>query len=352
MNMKRIHSLLVLALSSWALVSLSRPLAEAGESAKGPPVNRQFSADAMLVDGTPVSITIVALSSDEGLANAATARATMRAMSIDRELFAAGGVAALINGLPPRQPMELSPDVFAMIKRATALSALTDGWFDVAAPSPKHTFTKRDWRRIDLDESSRTVMFKSEGMVLDLSRISKGYIADIIMDECIKAGFTNAMAQVGSMQRNIGRDIHTPWGIVVEFGSDKAAEHARRVYRYAISDVAAATVTPEGLGRGLIDPRNKKHVPEGVMRNATIVASDATTAVAFALATYVIGPRYGMKFIGAHPEVRGIIVDGEGNLNSSPGIVKSLNGEPQPAVTTDGGPDDLRQKRREEASDL
>ncbi len=313
----------------------------------------QYSSQAPLTQGMPISATVVATGSESGGAQQAISSALSRATAFDRELFGENGIESQLSSLQPGHRLTLPPDVFAFFRKAVDLATLTGGWFDIAGPSGKGLFTQRDWRRIQLDDKESTIGFKSAGMSLDLKRAALGYEVDLALDQLIKEGFVNAMVTAGPVSRNIGRDIFTPWQIEIGFGSNpEEAANAYRANRYRISNVAAATVTPQGLGSGLIDPRSKKPVANAAMRSITIIAADATTATAYALAAYTVGPKFGLQFVEAHPETRGIMVDGSGNLLASRGftIVSAPQDEQtaEQAAAATGGSNDLRQKQNEE----
>ena len=335
---------------------------------------RQFEARSPLADGTQISITVVAYQSEEGRANAAMSQAMGRAQSFYRELFGEGGVEAALGNLKAGESLALPPDSYSMISKAVDIAAVTGGWFDIAGPSPAGYFTQRDWRRIHLDPEARTVTMKSDGMKLDLRRISLGYAADIAMEAVAQAGFANAKVDVGPVSRIAGRDIFTPWSIQVNFGnagSSAESAHAHRALSYNVTNIASATVTGKGLGEGLIDPKNRKPVPANKMLSITVLAADATTATAYALASWTLGPRIGMRFVEAHPEVRGILVDNTGKLAASVGLAAAtpsaapspeasgtevIASEPAPPENapraSDGGTNDLKQKALEEEREL
>lgn len=316
--------------------------------------SRQFSAQGILTDGTPMSITVVGYGSDEASANSTIASAINRARWLDYHLFSPDGLESKINSLPIGVSLKLPPDVFALIEKAVELSAQSDNWFDVAAPAPRHWFFNRDWRRIVLDKERQTISFKSGDMKLDLRRISKGYLADMTLDELLRAGFSNVMVEVGPVHRNRGHDIFTPWNVQIGFGDSKGGGFAHRVYNYNLTNVATATVTPTGLGRGLIDGRNKRPVDDFPIQSVTIFANDAATATAHALAVYAIGPKRGMQYVDKHPEIKGIMVDNSGQIFTSADLntssLKAINRWPT-SGGVDGGSNDLRQKRQEEAAD-
>jgi thiamine biosynthesis lipoprotein ApbE len=361
--MKRLtHAVVALA----ALLALALPLSAATSAPKeakaakvasapaleSPSIKRQYTAASQLAIGVPVQVTIVATSSEGAQAQAAASAAIARAVTFDQAFFAEGGIAQQLSTLPPGQPLTLPPDGFEFLSRAVKLATLTGGWFDIAGPSAKSFFTKRDWRRIALDEKAHTVTLKSSGMALDLSRAAIGFVADLVMEDVTKQGFADAMVEVGSVHRNSGKDIFTPWNITIGFGDGDASENAHRAYRYDITNVAAATVTADGLGANLLDPRNKKPVDGSAIRSITVLAADAMTAEAFALAAYTIGPKFGLQFIEAHPETRGILVDRSGRVLASRGLTivaaSQEQSDAQRAAAALGGSNDLRQKQNEE----
>jgi len=353
---KTVHAaLLVLAIIAIPVIASTattkEPAAKAEPSSGG---SRQFSAEAGLPGGETLSATIVASPSEEGGAKAALSAAISAAQAFYNEFFGANGVASQLEGANKGNSIELSPAGFEFMKRAVTLSKQTDGFFDIAGPSPKHLFIKSDSRRIDLNNEKRTISLKSGDIKLDLGRIALGYACDLMMDTIAGQGFGNASVTAGPITRNIGRDIYTPWDIVIGFG-ENTSTGTHRAYRYGVSNVAAATVTPDGLGQGLIDPLNKKEVNwNNVMRSVTVMASNATNATAFALAAYTVGPDYAMKYITGHTSIKGIVVDGQGNLTTSKNLV--INGVPYEKSMTeqtasDGGPNDQRQKEREEKAE-
>lgn len=315
---------------------------------------RQFSAESPLSDGTKIEITIIAPSLEEENARLAMSKALSRAVNLDRDLFSPDGIDSQISNLKTGETLILPPDAFDMISKAVELSALANGWYDVSAPSGKGRFTQKDWRRIVLDKNAHTLAFKSDGMRLDLRRIESGFIADIIMDELSRVGFSNAKVATGPVERIAGRDIFTPWSVQINFGG--SSEYAHRAYNYNLTDVGTATVTQDGLGAGLIDAHSRKPLASVTPKSVTVLANDASTAVAYALAAYTLGPKVGLAFVEAHPETQGIIVDNLGALFASKGfkttaITANAPSSGETSVTTDGGSNDMRQKQREEDAD-
>ncbi len=346
--MKR--SLLLVAALLVPAVASSSMTTSAADTTTTERTRRQFSAESRLPDGTPMTITVVDAAAAEGTAQAAIAAALARTGRLAGEL---GGLQTRLNALGKSEPLALSPDAFAMLERAVTLAAQTRGWFDITAPSQKAWFIARDWRRIELDPEARTITLKSDGMRFDLMRFGKGYLVDLAMAELIRHGIANARVAVGPIERNVGQDIFTPWSVRINVGDSGEAKFAHRALSYALTNVATAHVTPTGLGEGLIDARNHKPVANDGMRSVTTIATDAATATANGIAVYTLGTKNGIKYMLAHPEVKGIVVDDDGQLFASAGLGNAnITRSPAaaPRVTYDGGSNDLRQRQREETT--
>jgi len=308
----------------------------------------QFSASDNTGLGA-IAATVVSSPGDKGRAEAALSRAVTRARAFAMEI---PSLEERLNSLPVNERIELTPETFDFLKKAKQLAALTHGWYDATAPSPKGAFLKKDWRRMKLDPATRTFWLKSDGMKFDLARLATGYAADIMMSELTDSGFANAMVEIGSVQSNKGRNIFTPWNVTIGFGEGPTDTGTYRAYRYNVGDVAAATITPDGMGRDLIDAHSKNLVKPDGIRSVTVFAHDATTATAFAISAYTLGPKHGLRYIEAHPEMMCVIVDGGGQLFAS----KNMNITTVPERSSvrqgsKGGPDDIKQKQREESLD-
>src|ERR1019366_4394182 len=97
-------------------------------------------------------------------------------------------------------PVEVSADLFEVLKRSEEFAKVTDGAFDISISPvvrlwrkarrtgelPKAEAIKKalqlvDYRKIKLDAKTRTVQLLLIGMLLDLGGIAKGYAADVCL---------------------------------------------------------------------------------------------------------------------------------------------------------------------------
>src|SRR5262245_8222824 len=105
--------------------------------------------------------------------------------------------------------VEVSDDLFFVLKRAGEVSKQSDGAFDVTVgpvvrlwrlarktrrlPDAEKLKAARalvGWKMVELDEKQQTVKLKKAGMQLDLGGIAKGYAADEVLKVLKKFGIT------------------------------------------------------------------------------------------------------------------------------------------------------------------
>ncbi|CZR01110.1 FAD:protein FMN transferase [Trichococcus collinsii] len=112
--------------------------------------------------------------------------------------------------------VELSEDVYPLVKSAWAYSEASDGDFDLSigpitelwhigfddARKPEQSeidaaLTLVDYERVVLDDKEQTVQLADAGMRLDLGAIAKGYITDEVKELLVEEGVTTAIIDLG-----------------------------------------------------------------------------------------------------------------------------------------------------------
>lgn len=217
-----------------------------------------------------------------------------------------GGVEARLNSVKQGTPVETDGDVFALLARAKELTKLTGGWFGITAQS-------KNRHGLSLNPATHTVTVSGSDLSVDLKDITLGFLADVAIDTIRGAGFPDARVDVASIGRTIGHDIYTPWNVKIGFGGE-GLNLAHRALSYNLSNTAFAAVTPDGMGR------TRDQDPKNALRSVTVFAGDASSAVAYAIATFAQGAKAGFRFIEMHPEIRGVIVDANGVISTSTGL--------------------------------
>jgi thiamine biosynthesis lipoprotein ApbE len=124
---------------------------------------------------------------------------------------------AQVNARAAREPVRVSPRVFALLQQAERLSQQSGGAFDIAIgalvrcwgfrdgngtlPDPGDLARAREqsgMRLVQLNPADSTVRFEREGVRLDLGAIGKGYGVDRAVEILREAGVTSALVHGGT----------------------------------------------------------------------------------------------------------------------------------------------------------
>ena len=117
-----------------------------------------------------------------------------------------------INRDAGQQPVRLSDEMYALIERAIAFSALSHGAFDITYASAGQLYDYRHavqpsadalaracqaigWRGLRLDPQARTLAFAHPGMRIDLGGFAKGHAVDNATALLRRHGITHALGQ-------------------------------------------------------------------------------------------------------------------------------------------------------------
>ena len=312
---------------------------------------RQVESTAQLAGGSIAFITIIDSQENVARAGAAsdTAIATMQQLAVEIR-----GIVPRLESAPVGEPIHLSPTAFDFFRTALDLSAMTNGWYDVTAPSARSWFTKRDWRRVELDASTQTITLKSDGMKFGVDLLLAGAQVDRAMDVLASHGITNARVTVGPVTRSVGNDLFTPWRFQLGLPYEGNTQYAQRALTYDLTTAGAVAVMTAKEVEIIIDPKFKKALTPKFSTMA-VLANNATTAIAFAVTVAPFAPPIALDIIKTHPEVKGIIIDPSRKIFASTELSEITRPspiiEPPNLSRGDRGPNDLQQKRREEESD-
>jgi thiamine biosynthesis lipoprotein len=161
-------------------------------------------------------------------------------------LFRPTSEIAHLNSLAARQPVRVTPELFALLQRAEKISKETNGAFDITiaplvrcwgfmggtgqVPKPQHVAEARacvGMHLVELNPDEFTVRFRREGVMLDLGAIGKGYAVERAADLLREAGLESGL-------------VHGGTSTIYALGRPPEAEH----WKIAIADPR------EGIGAG------------------------------------------------------------------------------------------------------
>ncbi len=253
-----------------------------------------------------------------------------------------------INREAARRAVPLSDELYALVERALAFSRCSGGAFDIsyAAVGQLYDYRRRvrpgaaeleraralvGWQHLHLDPRARTLRFGREGMRIDLGGFAKGHAVDRAAALLKRRGIASAMVSAGGDSRVIGSrrgggQAARPWSVAIR-DPRRAGEV---VAVLPLEDVSVSTsgdyerYFDDGGERvhHLIDPatgRSPQHV-----HSVTILADDGLTSEALSKTVFVLGVPRGLALVDSLPGVDAVVVDAQGVLHASGGLLHGL----------------------------
>lgn len=236
----------------------------------------------------------------------------------------------------------VSRELFELVKRAKAISKLTDGAFDITYASVDKLW-KFDGRaikkpsseklnasvknigfeKIELEEEKSALFLTQSGMKMGFGAIGKGYAADavkrLLQAKGVKAGIVNASGDMSAWGKNPnGEDWQI--GLVNPMNKNKVFSW------FSLNEKAVVTsgdyeryVMIDGERYGhIINP--KTGMPSKGIVSATVFAPKAELADALATALFVMGVETGMNMIDQLPQIEALVITTTGEIVTSKNI--------------------------------
>ena len=247
---------------------------------------------------------------------------------------------SLVNAHAAERSVVVSEGMFGLLARALAFSRLSGGAFDITFASAGHLYDYRasiapdeaalaavrpliDWRHVQLDAATRGVRFARPGVRIDLGGFAKGHAVDNAILILRRLGIRHAMVAAGGDSHVMGSRGDRPWTVAIR---DPRREGAV-VAVLPLEDVSISTsgdyerfFERDGVRcHHLLDPRTGRSA--GSVRSVTIIADDGLTTEAFSKTVFVLGVEQGLRFVEAHAGVDAVIVDAQGALHYSAGLL-------------------------------
>jgi FAD:protein FMN transferase len=263
-----------------------------------------------------------------------------------------------INREAARQPVPLSDEMFRLVERAIGFSRATDGAFDIsyAAVGQLYDYRQRvrpgrqaleaaracvGWQHLQLDPVARTLRFARDGMRIDLGGFAKGHAVDNAVALLSRRGIRHAYVSAGGDSRVLGDRRGRPWSVAIR--DPRRAGH--NVAVLPLEDVSISTSGDyeryfddqvDGVSERvhhLIDPATGRS-PCGV-HSVTVLAPDGLSSEALSKAVFVMGVQRGLALVNGLADVDAVIVDAQGQLHTSDGLLHGLPSAGEPRARDD-----------------
>jgi len=260
-------------------------------------------------------------------------------------LYRPGSEIAQLNARAAREAVRVSPELFALLEHTQRLHAETDGAFDITVaplvrcwgfmdnqgnmPSPEAVAEARSkvgMDQVQLNGSDCTVRFASEGVMLDLGAIGKGYAVERGAEWLREAGVTSALLHGGtSTVCAIGHPLEADaWMVAIERPptSVSAIQFPElpvvrlRDESLSVSAIWGRMFQADGKNLGhVIDPRTGQPVA-GAWLSATILPT-ATETDALSTALLLLGAAGLEPLANLRPGLRALLVTQPGGVETS-----------------------------------
>lgn len=258
-------------------------------------------------------------------------------------LYRPGSEIAQLNARAAREPVRVSPEVFALLQHAARLTAETGGAFDITiaplvrcwgfmqdsgrVPSEEEIQAARavvGMHHVICDTAERTIRFTKPGVMLDLGAIGKGYAIARSADLLREAGVTSALIHGGtSTACAIGQPPDAEkWQFalppqIVE--ASRATPPVLELRDEAVSVSAVWGRSFEFAGKRfghVIDPRVGYPVSTALL--SAVILPNATETDALSTALLTLGPGGHSHINSLRSGMRSLIVAANGVMDSLP----------------------------------
>ncbi|MDX1480933.1 MAG: FAD:protein FMN transferase [Woeseiaceae bacterium] len=236
--------------------------------------------------------------------------------------------------------VEAGDELYRLILRSLDISVLTHGAFDITYDSVGQHYDFRqgtrpdadtireelgriDYRLVETDDSSHSIRFSRPGVRINLGGIAKGFAVEQGVRILRNAGVRHARVTAGGDTRLLGARLNEPWIVGVRDPADEAAVSIR----LPLEDEAIST--SGDYERFFIEEGTRYHhilepstgQPATGVRSATVIGPDAVLTDALSTSLFVLGVDRGLRLIATLPDYEGIVIDAEGQLFYSDGLM-------------------------------
>ena len=292
--------------------------------------------------GSPFEITVVANDSIQG--NQFTDMAIGEVKRIENLIsdWIPTSQISKVNQNAGISPIQVDKEVYDLVERATKISKLTSGAFDISYASMdkiwkfdgsmttmpseeaiKKSVEKVGYQNIILNSKDTTIFLKNKGMKLGLGGIGQGYIADkikiLLQEKGCKSGLVNVSGDINTWGKQPDGKLWTV-GIVNPMNKNKVFA------TFPLDDSAVETsgnyekyVTFNGKRYShIIDPRTG--YPATGIISVSVFAKQTEIADALATGIFVMGVEVGLDMVNQLKGIGCIIVDDKGTIHVSKNI--------------------------------
>ncbi|HWH68407.1 MAG TPA: FAD:protein FMN transferase, partial [Candidatus Sulfotelmatobacter sp.] len=252
-------------------------------------------------------------------------------------LFRSSSEIAHLNARAAREPVRVTPSLFALLQHAQQLNAESDGAFDITVapllrcwgflggsghlPAPEDLAAARakvGMHLVQLEPKDFTVRFLRPGVMLDLGAIGKGYAVERATELLRELGVCSALLHGGtSTVYGLGQPPEAEfWKVAISppQGSSGSRTNPDPIATVALKDEALSVSAvwgkffeAEGQTFGhILDPRTGQAANRALLSAVVLPSATETDALSTALLT--LGPEGHARIASLRPAIRTLVV--------------------------------------------
>lgn len=244
-----------------------------------------------------------------------------------------------INQEAAKHPVQISAELYQLIKTALDVSILSQGAFDITYASVGYHYNYRkhqkpseaqisksltaiDYQAIKLNSKEQSIQFDKTDVKIDLGGIAKGHAVKNCLAILKNNGVEHALVSAGGDTGLLGDRRGRPWHVGIKHprAEQKTAVHL------PLNDEAISTsgdyeryFIQDGVRyHHIINPKTGDSARKVV--SVSIIGKDPTYVDALSTAVFVKGLVDGMTLINQLPEFEAIIIDNQQTMHVSRGL--------------------------------
>ncbi|WP_108032840.1 FAD:protein FMN transferase [Trichococcus patagoniensis] len=255
-----------------------------------------------------------------------------------------------VNAAAGVEAIQLSEDVYPLVRSAWDYSEASDGNFDLAigpitelwhigfedARKPEQSeidaaLTLVDYERVVLDDSAQTVQLADAGMLLDLGAIAKGYITDQVKQLLVEEGVTTAIIDLGGNVYVLGgsplREGES-WNVGIQ---DPLAARGETIGKTKQKDRSIVTsgiyeryIEVDGVSyHHLMDPETGYPFDNDIA-GVSIISDKSIDGDALSTLVFGLGMEAGLAYVNEREDIEAVFVTKDKNVYVSDGLADNF----------------------------
>lgn len=297
--------------------------------------DKVFRKSKMLMD-TVVTITVVSDSDSNAEKAIDNAFAVIEKIDGLLNFYSDKSEISAINRNAGTNLVSVSPETMEVIEKATHISELTEGSFDITIgpvmelwnfhikkKPDDRTIKSRlhlvDYKSIAINKTGSTVYLKKNNMKIDLGGVAKGYAADKAVEELKKNGIQSGIVSIAGDIKAFGlKPDGRPWKIGIKNPRQKNKDDEI----IAVMELTDMAISTSGdYERYFIEDGKRYHhllnpktgYPADSCQSVSIMAKDGAIADPLSTGIFIIGHERGIKLLEEN-KISGFMVDKEGRI--------------------------------------